>query len=89
MPATYSHAHGYCTMVIALRALDAAGGTEAEAVAEAIGDTEYDCIIGRFDFGEDHAVQSGEGFLPVPVAQVQDGAYQVIWPESVATAEPR
>ena len=89
VPATYSHAHGYCTMVIALRALDAAGGTGAEAVGREIGDTEYDCIIGRFDFGEDHAVQSGEGFLPVPVAQVQDGAYQVIWPESVATAEPR
>ena len=87
--ANYSHAHAYCTMVVALRAIDAAGGTDADAIASEIGGTDYDCLVGKYAFGEDHTVQSGPDFIPVPVAQIQGDASQIIWPENVATAEPQ
>ncbi|ESR26942.1 ABC transporter substrate-binding protein [Lutibaculum baratangense] len=89
VPANYSHAHAYCTMVIALRAIDEAGGTDPEAVAEKLGATDYECLLGRFQFGDDHAIQSGPDFIPVPVAQIQEGQNQLIWPENVATSEPQ
>lgn len=88
-PATYSHSHDYCVMVIALRALDKAEGGDAEAIAANVRDTDYECLLGRFVFGEDHAIMAGEEYIPVPVAQIQDGTNQIIWPEGVATAEPR
>ncbi|MAQ47142.1 MAG: hypothetical protein CL812_15040 [Confluentimicrobium sp.] len=88
-PANYSHAHAYCTMMVALRAVDAAGSTDADAVADEIGKTEYDCLVGKFQFGEDHTVMSGADSIPLPVAQIQDGQSQIIWPENVATAEPK
>jgi hypothetical protein len=78
-------------MVIALRALDAAGkGAKAPEIAQKIGATDYNCIYGRFKFNpEDHAVMSGPDVIPVPVAQIQDGRNQIIWPDKVATAKPR
>lgn len=86
-PATYSHAHGYCIMTIGLRALEAAGGTDAEAISDAIGATDYNCLIGRFKFDpSDHAVIGGGEYLPLPVAQIQSGKNQLIWPEANATA---
>ncbi|QPM91993.1 ABC transporter substrate-binding protein [Pseudooceanicola algae] len=88
-PANYSHAHAYCTMLVALRAVDAAGSTEAAAISEEIGKTDYECLIGRMQFGEDHTVRSGADAIPVPVAQMQDGQNQVIWPENVATADAK
>lgn len=91
VPGTYSHAHGYCTMVVALRALDAAGkGAKATAIAEKIGASDYRCVYGRFKFGaEDHTVMAGPDHIPIPVAQVQSGQSQIIWPETVATAKAR
>ena len=88
-PGTYSTAHAYCTMEIALRAIDAAGSTDPKAIAEKLSQTDYDCVVGRAKFGEDHAVQSGPDFIPVPVAQIQGGKNQIIWPENVATAKPQ
>lgn len=87
--ANYSHAHSYCVMKVALRALEAAGGTDPQAIAEAIGNTDTECLIGRFQFGDDHAVKAGENFIPLPVAQIQDGVSQIIWPESISTAQPK
>jgi len=86
-PATYSHAHAYCTTMIGLRALETAGGTDPKAVSDAIGNTDYNCLIGRFKFNpEDHTVIGGGDYLPLPVAQIQDGVNQLIWPEANATA---
>ncbi|GGD34139.1 ABC transporter substrate-binding protein [Aureimonas glaciei] len=87
-PANYSHAHAFCTMEIALRAIDTAG-TEPEALAKEIGATDYDCLLGRIQFGEDHAIKAGADFVPVPVAQIQEGKNQLIWPENVASAKPK
>lgn len=87
--ANYSHAHSYCVMNVALRALDAAGGTEAQAIADAIKKTDLNCLVGRFQFGDDHAVKAGEKFIPLPVAQIQGKVSQIVWPESVATAQPK
>lgn len=87
-PATYSHAHGYCTMMIGLRALETAGGTDPKAVSDAIGASDYNCLIGRFKFDfADHTVIGGGEYLPLPVAQIQSGVNQLIWPEANATAE--
>ncbi len=88
-PGNYSHAHAYCTTMVALRAVDAAGSTDPEAVAKKIGETDYDCLVGHFEFGKDHAVKSGADYIPVPVAQVQGETSQIVWPETVATAKPK
>ena len=88
-PGNYSHAHAYCTAMVALRAVDAAGSTDAEAVAEKIGETSYDCLVGKMEFGDDHTVKSGADFIPVPVAQQQGAMNQIVWPENVATAKPQ
>jgi ABC-type branched-subunit amino acid transport system substrate-binding protein len=89
-PAGYSSVHDYCVMVIALRALDAAGPDGGpEEIAKAISETDYQCVYGRWVFGEDHAAKDGPDFLPVPVAQIQDGENQIIWPENIATSEGR
>lgn len=89
-PATYSHAHAYCVTEIAMRAVETAGGVDdPKAVSDAIGATDYDCLVGRFKFDPtDHTVMAGEGYITLPVAQIQDGKNQFIWPESVATAKP-
>ncbi|BDA86501.1 ABC transporter substrate-binding protein [Aureimonas sp. SA4125] len=87
-PANYSHAHAFCTMEIALRAIDKAG-TEPEALAKEIGATDYDCLLGRIQFAEDHAIKAGADFVPIPVAQIQEGKNQLIWPENVASAKPK
>lgn len=87
-PATYSHAHAYCTTMIGLRAIESAGSTDPKAISDAIGATDYNCLIGRFKFDpEDHTVIGGGEYLPLPVAQIQDGKNQLIWPEAVATAD--
>lgn len=87
-PATFSHAEDYCVMNIALKAIEKAGGNDPAKISEALGNTDYDCIIGRYVFDpKDHAIKSGPDFLPVPVAQVQGGKNVVLWPSSVATAE--
>ena len=88
-PGNYSHAHAYCTAMVALRAIDEAGGTDADAVAEKIGATSYDCLVGTMEFGDDHTVKSGAEFIPIPVAQQQGDMNQIVWPENVATAEPK
>ncbi|MBS9721348.1 ABC transporter substrate-binding protein [Tianweitania sp. BSSL-BM11] len=88
-PGTYSTAHAYCVMQVALRAIDAAGSTDPDAIAEQLKNTDYPCVVGRFKFDKDHAVQSGPDFIPVPVAQIQKGKNQIIWPENVATAKPQ
>lgn len=88
-PGNYSHAHAYCTTMVALRAVDAAGSTDPDAVAGKIGETSYDCLVGKMEFGDDHTVMSGADYIPVPVAQQQGDTNQIVWPENVATAEPQ
>lgn len=87
-PATYSHAHGYCITMIGLRALETAGSTDPKTISDAIGATDYDCLIGRFKFDpSDHTVIGGGDYLPLPVAQIQNGTNQLVWPATVATAQ--
>ncbi|AXC49918.1 ABC transporter substrate-binding protein [Paracoccus suum] len=86
-PATYSHAHAYCVTEIGMRAIETAGSTDPRAISEAIGATDYNCLIGRFKFDPaNHTVLGGGEYLPLPVAQIQNGKNQLIWPEANATA---
>lgn len=86
-PSTYSHAQAYCITTIAMRAFETAGSTDPKAISDAIGATDYNCLIGRYKFDpEDHTVIGGGDYLPVPVAQIQKGVNQLIWPEANATA---
>ena len=57
-------------------------------MSDAIGASDYNCLIGRFKFDSaDHTVIGGGEYLPLPVAQIQSGVNQLIWPEANATAE--
>lgn len=86
--ATYSHAQDYCVTNIVLRALEAAGSADADKVSAELAKTDYNCIIGRYIFGDDdHTIKHGPDFLPVPVAQIQDGKNVVLWPPVAKTGD--
>ncbi|MBI2218208.1 MAG: hypothetical protein HYU51_13005 [Candidatus Rokubacteria bacterium] len=55
---------------------------------EAVGKLDRKGIIGRFQF--DQKLQQGKDgpdFLPVPMAQIQNGKSVIVWPESMAAAK--
>lgn len=83
-------AYGYCYMQIALNAIDRAGSTEPDAILAALAETDLPCVMGRYRFGpEDNTVLVGAEYLTAPIAQVQEGVSQIIWPESLATGQFR
>lgn len=85
--ASASHAYGYCVMKVALDALDKAPSLEPAPVAEAIGKTDLDCVIGHWQFNQDdHSAKAGPDFIPLPTAQVEKGQSAIIWPEKAAGA---
>ncbi|MRX49187.1 ABC transporter substrate-binding protein [Paracoccus sp. S-4012] len=87
-PSTYSQAQAYCITMLGMRAIEQAGADDPKAISDAIGASDYECLTGRLVFNpENHTVIDGEGYIPIPVAQIQDGHNQIIWPESSASAE--
>lgn len=86
--ATGDHAQGYCQMSMLMDNLKRAGTHEPAKLSEAFATTDFACYTGRFVYDTaNHTPRIGAEFLPVAVAQIQDGASQAVWPPSAATAE--
>lgn len=85
---TGDHAQGYCQMNMLLNNIKAAGSVEPAKLSQAFADTDYSCVIARYVYDtENHTPKVGADYLPVPVAQIQDGVSFSIWPETTATSE--
>ena len=90
LEANADHAQGYCQMRMLLDNVERAGSVEADALSKAFATTDYSCVVARYVYDtETHTPKTGGEYLPVPMAQVQDGTNLVIFPESAATAEYR
>jgi len=86
--ATSDHAYGYDCMNIVLSAFKAADTVKPEGVVKALAATDYDGILGRYVFDQkNHTAQYGAEFIPIPTAQIRNGANVIIWPANVATAK--
>lgn len=82
------HAQGYCQMQLLLDNVARAGSVDASAISEAFATSDFTCAIARYVYDTDtHTPKIGGDYLPIPMAQVQDGKYFVIYPESTATSE--
>jgi len=82
------HAQGYCQMSMLLDNISRAGSVEPAALSEAFASTDYSCVIARYVYDtEIHTPKIGGDYLPVPMAQIQDGASFVVYPLSAATSE--
>ncbi|MGF7160308.1 ABC-type branched-subunit amino acid transport system substrate-binding protein [Rhodoligotrophos appendicifer] len=82
------HAQGYCQMTMLLNNIKTAGSIEPAKISEAFAKTDSPCVIARYVYDTaNHTPKVGAEFLPVPMAQIQDGVSYVIWPESTATAK--
>lgn len=82
------HAYGYDSISNAVDSIERAGSLEPAKVIEAVGKLDRKGIIGRFQF--DQKLQQGKDgpdFLPVPMAQIQNGKSVIVWPESMAAAK--
>lgn len=85
---TGDHAQGYCQFAMLVDNLKRAGTVEPAKLSEAFATTDFDCYTGRFVYDTaNHTPKIGAEFLPVAVAQVQDGVSKAVWPETSATAE--
>lgn len=81
-------AQGYCQMSMLIDNIRKAGSIEPAKLSEAFADTDYPCVIARYVYNLDiHTPKVGGEYLPVPVAQFQDGVSFAIWPETTATSE--
>lgn len=85
---TGDHAQGYCQFAMLVDNMKRAGTVEPAKLSEAFATTDFDCYTGRFVYDTaNHTPKIGAEFLPVAVAQVQDGVSKAVWPETSATAE--
>ncbi len=85
---TSDHAYGYDGIYNAVDAIERAGSVEPAKVIEAVAIIDRKGIIGRFQF--DQKLQQGKDgpdFLPVPMAQIQNGKNVIVWPEAMAAAK--
>ena len=86
--ATSDHAYGYDCMNIVLNAFKAADTVKPESVVKALAGTDYSGSLGRYVFNQkNHTAQYGPQFIPIPTAQIRNGANVIIWPANVATAK--
>lgn len=86
----YDQMHTYDTTNMLLEAIERAGVYDADKISEEYGKSDYQGYIGRIMLAEsDHSMISGPEHYPHSVAQIQDGASQVIWPDYMATTEFR
>jgi len=81
------HAQGFCEMGVLLNNIKAAGSIEPAKISEAFAKTDFPCVIARYVYDTaNHTPKVGAEYLPVPMAQIQNGVSQVIWPETTATS---
>ncbi|NPD17058.1 ABC transporter substrate-binding protein [Xinfangfangia sp. D13-10-4-6] len=82
------HAQGYCQFALLVDNLKRAGTFDPAQLSEAFGTSAFDCYTGRFVYDTtNHSPKIGPDFLPVAVAQVQEGVSRAVWPATSATAE--
>lgn len=88
VPAGGDHAQGYCQMTMLLKNIERAGSVEPATLSEAFAATDHTCVIARYVYDTDiHTPKVGPEYLPVPMAQIQDGSSFAIWPATTATSE--
>lgn len=88
VPAGGDHAQGYCQMGMLLDNIERAGTVEPEALSAVFADTDYTCVIARYVYDtEIHTPKVGAEYLPVPMAQIQNGSSFAVWPDTTATSE--
>jgi len=88
LEANGDHAQGYCQMQLLLDNVARAGSVEASAISEAFATSDFSCVIARYVYDtETHTPKIGGDYMPIPMAQVQNGSYLAVYPESAATAE--
>ncbi|WP_034491809.1 amino acid ABC transporter substrate-binding protein [Afifella pfennigii] len=77
--------HGSCAgaLVMLEDVLKRAGSLDGEAIREALASTEITTFYGPIDFGENGMNQARD----LPIIQVQGENIEVLYPESIATAE--
>jgi len=82
------HAQGYCQMTMLLNNIKAAGSIKPDKLSEAFAKTDSTCVIARYVYDtEIHTPKVGPEYLPVPMAQIQNGVSFAVWPSTAATSE--
>ncbi len=89
---TYNAYTTYDSLHVIKAAIERAGSTKANALAAALGKTNYVGTIGRVQFygphaKYTHAMKYGKKYVPGIATQWQNGKEVVVWPESVATGK--
>jgi branched-chain amino acid transport system substrate-binding protein len=83
-------AYGYCYMMLALTAIDAAGSVEPTAIIGQLEKIDMPCVMGRYRFDpSNNTAMVGADYLSAPIAQVQDGISHIIWPPAIASSQYR
>jgi branched-chain amino acid transport system substrate-binding protein len=78
---TADHASGYDGMCNVLDSIQRAGSLDPKAIVAALSKLNRKGYMGRYVFDQKtHTIKDGEGFIPVPAAQIQKGKNVVIWP---------
>ncbi len=86
--ANADHAQGVCIMGMLVNNIERAGSVEVDELIEAFKTTDYKCLMGRWVYNlATHTPKAGPKFIPIPVAQIQNGESFVIWPDAIATSE--
>jgi branched-chain amino acid transport system substrate-binding protein len=79
------HASGYDAVNNICESIKRAESLDPKAIVGALSKLDNRGILGRYVFDQkDHTIKDGEGFLPVPAAQIQNGKNVIVWPPSLA-----
>ncbi len=85
---TAIHVSAYNIMQMVKEAIETANTTSAkDGLADAYFHVDYQSIIGRYVFKEDHTSKSSAEYLPVNCVQVQDQENFIVWPAEYASSE--
>jgi branched-chain amino acid transport system substrate-binding protein len=84
-----SHGHSYDAIYNVADSMERAGSLEPKAVVGALSKLDKKgMILGRYVFNQkNHSIIDGEDYVPVPVAQVQNGKNFIVWPPARAAAK--
>ena len=86
----YTSAYSYDATYLLKEAIVRAGGTDPAALVTALGQSDLQGVVGRYQFGPDHHPRFGEGFRVINMVQYQvpdANGYRVVWPRERATAK--
>lgn len=86
---TFDYIDGYSDTMVVLKAMEAAGTVEADALSKALlSEDGYDTYKGHIQFNPDnHTIYYGEGYVEVKAAQIQDESSYQIYPLESALSE--